>query len=216
MKKDALIDMAAVWINKRGAAYLAKENTIVYYTSHTGRSSDFVWCSLTLPEVIRIITATQMGPDDAGKLRQEHIMAACQEWGRVFEFGVKTRHKVKSGIFNYLDQADQDMGDDIVSLVSEELYARGYFAMLRANVSDVIFSVCNLLNHTLSLREVNELIHKHFPLLGYEVRTGPSRPQVNNRKQSAIMLPGTFARNVLVLTEDVVKEVSVKVHGALR
>ena len=37
------IDLASEWLAKREAAYLAKENVIVYYASTTGRKQDYQW-----------------------------------------------------------------------------------------------------------------------------------------------------------------------------
>ena len=80
------IDLASEWLAKREAAYLAKENVIVYYASTTGRKQDYQWITHTLVEVVRIIRATLMNPDDSDKkLQSKHIIAACQELERVFE-----------------------------------------------------------------------------------------------------------------------------------
>jgi len=45
------IDLASEWLSKRDAAYLAKENVIVYYASTTGRKQDYQWITHTLVEV---------------------------------------------------------------------------------------------------------------------------------------------------------------------
>jgi len=182
------IDLASEWLSKRGAAYLAKENVIVYYASTTGRKQDYQWITHTLVEVVRIIRATLMNPDDSDKkLQSKHIIAACQELDRVFEFAVKAK----------------------------DLYAQGYKALLLNDVYMVIDVCLSDLKTHVSVAEERELVYKHFPTLGYEVRTGSSRPEFQGKKQNAVMLTTAKPREIIVLSERERDNISDKIVGAL-
>jgi len=210
------IDLASEWLSKRGAAYLAKENVIVYYASTTGRKQDYQWITHTLVEVVRIIRATLMNPDDSDKkLQSKHIIAACQELDRVFEFAVKAKFETKPEIFNYLKESGESMGDAIVSLLSEDLYAQGYKALLLNDVYMVIDVCLSDLKTHVSVAEERELVYKHFPTLGYEVRTGSSRPEFQGKKQNAVMLTTAKPREIIVLSERERDNISDKIVGAL-
>jgi len=210
------IDLASEWLSKRDAAYLAKENVIVYYASATGRKQDYQWITHTLVEVVRIIRATLMNPDDSDKkLQSKHIVAACQELDRVFEFAIKNKHDTKPEIFNYLKESGESMGDALVYLLSEELYTQGYKALLLNDVYLIIDQCILDLRIELSVTEERELVYKHFPTLGYQVRTGSSRPEFQGKKQNAIMLTTAKPREIIVLTDSIRSRIETKIVGAL-
>lgn len=210
------IDIASKWLGNRGAAYLAKENVIVYYATTTGRKSDYQWITLALVEVVRIIRATLMNPVDSDKLQSKHLVAACQELDRVFEFGVKSRHSTRPEIFNYLTESGMDMGDSIVSVLADILYNNGYKAMLLHDIYDIINEVQVELKVNLSAPDRKELVFKHFPTLGYVVRTGSSRPEYQGKKQQAVMLPATKPRDILMMSGESIKYLKDLIVGALK
>ena len=211
------IDLASEWLAKREAAYLAKENVIVYYASTTGRKQDYQWITHTLVEVVRIIRATLMNPDDSDKkLQSKHIIAACQELERVFEFAVKNRHDTRPEIFNYMKESGESMGDALVSLLSQELFTQGYKALLLNDVYSVLDECVLDLRIEFPVTEMRDLVLKHFPMLGYEVRTGAYRPEFQGKKQNAIMLTTAKPREIIVLTDNVRSRIETKIVGALR
>jgi len=209
------IDVASKWIDKRGGAYLAKEDVIVYYASLTGRKSDFKWITLSLVQVVRIIKATLLGPDDSKLLQTEHVITACQELDRVFEFGMKSRHELNPEIFNYISESNMDMGDSIVSLLAEELYSRNYAGMLVLQVLQIIKNIKTNLQYDMSDKEARELIHKHFPTQGYELRTDQYRPQVDGKKQAAIMQPGTMPKEIHKITSEDFRSLTIRIRSLL-
>lgn len=216
MHNNDLIDLAKEWIEKRGGAYLAKENVIVYYTSTTGRKSDFKWITHSLVEVVRIIRATLMNSDNSDKFQSSHLIAACQELDRVFEFGMKSRHVTKPEIFNYLLESGMDIGDSVVTLVVEELYAQGYKAIFLSDVHLLIAGILYELNVKVPVQELRDMINKHFPTLGYEVRTGSSRPEYLGKKQSAVMLATSKPRELVFISKEVHLRLVTKIVGALK
>ena len=213
---DTLVDLCVTFIEDRNAAYLCKENTVVYYTSLTGRKGDYAWVTLSLEETLRIIAATKLDPDHVGSFQKRFIIQAFQELGRVFEFGVKSRHKTIPTVFNYILEADMDLGDSIVNMVAEDLYAANISAMLLVDAVQLILVISEKLQAGLTGRVARELIHKHFPVFGYEIRTDKYRPQINGRKQAAIMQPGTKPKQVIELSTEMTKVLAKKIEGALR
>ena len=214
MNKDDYIDICKEWLTNRKAAYLAKEDRVVYYTSHTGRKDDYLWMSLSLVETVRMIQVTHLSPDN--RLEKSHVIAALQELARVYEFGLKSTHPMQPHIFNYLDEAGEDMGDVIMSMLAEECQLRNYNALLYLEVKKLFNLICTKLVTEVSNKEQINLIHKHWPNYGYEVRVDKYRPQINGRKQSAIMLPHCKPKDVVELDKESALQIARKIYGALR
>ena len=210
LKTGELLDLCSQWIEERGAAYLAKEDEVVYYTSHTGRKSDFLWFKLTLAEAVRTIQATRLTVDS--NLTKPTLLTAFQEVERVFEFGAKSRHKMDSRIFNYLEEAKQDMGDIVMSTIVDELVSNNVVAAKLDDVYELTFLICHKLEHNMNLTDARELARKHFPIAGFEVRTGKYRPQVDGRKQPAVMLPHSRPRDIVHIDT---KLLASKIYGEL-
>lgn len=212
------IDLCSAWITKRGAAYLCKEDQIVYYTSHTGRKSDYQWVKLSLAEVTRIIRVTMQdnATETHSMVTPSHLITAAQELDRVFEFGVKSPYKVDSRLFNYLAEADQDIGDVAMELLANEILAAGYVAMFHQEVKALYLKITKMLVVPANNLTTAPLILKHFQALGYEVRSGKHRPQVEGKKQPCILFPQNFPRDVVHFTDAEKERISHKVYGALR
>ena len=216
MKNNDLIDLSSTWVDTRNGAYLAKENVIVYYASLTGRKSDFDWHTLTLIEVVRIIRATVMSASDAEKLTTNHIIAACQELDRVFEFGIKSRHKVKGDIFNYFDEVDVDVNDMVVSLMVDELVVRGYLAITLADTLQVFINILHKLNIKVPVRERTQLFSKHFEKRGYTYRSGTQRVMHKGKKTNALIMSGKKPRDILNIPVSDMKDMCRKIVGAVK
>jgi hypothetical protein len=187
---STLIDKCVKFIEGKDAHYLAKEGVIVYFATITGRKSDYTWHSLTLSEAIRILKATQLGAEESKKLSAEHFIAAFQELDRVYEFAVKTRHKVSAGIFNYSEHSNESMGDSIMSMVVDELQKRNMFALYITCVYDLFEAAQIRMSAEVSGKDSRDLLFKHFEASGYEVRTGVKRVFIDGKKTPVIMKPG--------------------------
>jgi len=214
--KGEMIDLCRDWIETRNGAYLAKENVIVYYASHTGRVKDFNWVSLTLNEVVRVISAMHLEAEKAHELKQAHVISACQELDRVYEFGMRSSHNLAPGIFNYVKESGQDISDSIMDMLSQELFSQNHRAMLYMNVKNLFIDIAQELKADFSHRELPDLIHKYFTMLGYDIKIEAYRPLVKGKKQPAIMMPGTLPRDIVELNEPTRTAVKRKVQVALK
>ncbi len=63
-----LIDSCSEYIEVKNAHYLAKEGCIVFYSSITGRKSDYAWVEHTISETLRIIKAMLLTTKQAESL----------------------------------------------------------------------------------------------------------------------------------------------------
>lgn len=186
-----LIDYCTAYIESRDSHYLAKEGLIVYFASITGRKSDYLWHRHTVSEALRIIKATRLTAEQASQLKAEHLIAAYQECERVYEFAVTTRHKVMPHVFNYSEHSDLSMGDGIMSYLCDDLQQRGFKALFLNDVTELFRKATYKLDVFVGITEQRELLHKHFEVAGYEIKTGPHRVLVEGKKQPAIMKAGT-------------------------
>lgn len=214
--KNVLIDTCCTWMEERTAAFLAKENVVTYFDSPTGRKSDYSWIHLSALEAIRIISSTRMSPWEGAKLKPYHLITAAQEMGRVYEYGIKTRHPTKSSVFNYTLEASEDLVDSIMSSIVTELLSNGYRAVLMVPVLELFEDICIQLNTGCSMKDRQELLHKHFGKEGYIVRTDSDRPNVKGTKRAVIMMCGTRPRDVVDLLPGVSKEIALRIWMNLK
>lgn len=213
---STLIDVCIEYVEAKDCHYLAKEGQIVYFASITGRKSDYTWHKLSPTEVMRIIKATKLGADTAPQLKQEHLVAAFQELDRVYEFAVKTRHKVDSGIFNYSEHSNESMGDSIMSFICDELQQRNFTALYMSQVVTLFDMAQCKMEAGVSAKESRELLFKHFEAAGYEIRTGVRRVFINNRKTPAIMKPGTKPADVVKIPTTIAEKIVTKMWRELK
>jgi len=192
-----LIDACIDYIEAKDAHYLAKEGYAVYYTSPTGRKSGYSWQRITVTEMLRVIKAVRLGIEQSVKLKEVHLVSAFQELGKVYEYAVRTRHKVEEGIFNYLEHCESSLDDEAMSLLSAELSSRGYKGLLLVETLDIFMTIQTKLDIGVTLPQARELLCKHFEMLGYEIKAGSRRPLVNGRKTPAIMLGGSLPRDII-------------------
>ena len=216
MTKDCeLIDLCAKYIEDKECSYLAKEGYIVNYMSFTGRKSDYLWHKHTISETLRIIKAMRLTSEQAKELKEHHLIAAFQELGKVYEFGVKTRHTTAEGIFNYSEHSEMSLGDEAMSLLVESLQMQGFTAIFMRDVIDVYIAIDAKLRLKLTSSEQRELMFKHFEAAGFVIKTGANRPQIDGKKQPAIMMAGTKPSEVVGLTILVFNTTVAKIYGEL-
>ena len=212
---DDLIDLCTGYIEDKDSHYLAKEGQIVRYFSTTGRKSDFTWHKATIAETLRIIKAMRCSTKQAQELREHHLISAFQELGRVYEFAVKTRHSVQSGIFNYSEHSEMTVGDEAMSLLVDSMLSQGFTAVLMNDVVALYDAINAKLKLKLTPTECRELMFKHFEASGYTIKTGAYRPLVDGRKQGAIMQADTKPSQVVSIPNLVSNKIIAKIYGEL-
>lgn len=212
---DELIDKCSSYILDKDCHYLAKEGYLVYFSSDTGRKSDYTWKKLSIPEVLRIIKATRLGTD-GHRLKEHHLVAAFQELDRVYEYGTKSRHTVAEGIFNYSEHSETSLADDIMSHLSGELLSRGYTALRLGDVTTLYTKLTELLKADCPAGDARDLMYKHFESLNYVVKTGSKRPLVNKKLTPVLMQPMTKPSDVVSISPQAALDISNKIMKELR
>ncbi len=214
-KDNELIDLCSEYVTDRECSYLAKEGYIVNYMSTTGRKTDYMWHKHTITETLRIIKAMRLTANQAKDLKEHHLIAAFQELGKVYEFGVKTRHVAAQGIFNYSEHSEMSIGDEAMSLLVERLQIQGFTAVLMQPVINLFEAIQGKLKLDLKASECRDLLYKHFEGAGYTVKTGAYRPLIQGRKQPAIMMNGTKPAEVTGIPTDTQVSMVAKIYGEL-
>lgn len=212
---NKLIDICQCYINDKDCHYLAKEGYIVNYMTTTGRKSDYMWHKHSIPESLRIIKAMRLSTEEAKELREHHLIAAFQELGRVYEFGVKTRHRAADGVFNYSQHSEMSLGDEAMSMLVEQLQIQGFTAILMQPVINLYQRIDEKLKLNLKPTEQRELLFKHFEGAGFIIKTGANRPLIQGRKQPAIMMNGTKPSEVVTIHEFEANKMVAKIYGEL-
>lgn len=212
---NELIDLCSTYIDDKDCNYLAKEGQIVQYMSITGRKSGYMWHKHTINEVLRMIRAIRLTTNQAKELREHHLISAFQEAGKVYEFGVKTRHATAEGIFNYSQHSEMSLGDEAMSLLVESLQLQGFTALLMGEIVELYNRVNDKLKLKLTATEQRDLMFKHFEGAGYVMKTGAHRPLIHGKKQPAIMMVGTKPAEVVNIPTTVYNNLVAKVYGEL-
>ena len=215
VSSDELIDLCTSFIDDKDCSYLAKEGIIVNYMSSTGRKSDYMWHKHNISETLRIIKAMRLTAEQAKELKEHHLIAAFQELGRVYEFGVKSRHVVADGIFNYSQHSEMSLGDEAMSMLVEALQIQGLRGMIMREVIELYNVIDDKLKLKLSTTEQRDLMFKHFEGAGFIMKTGAHRPVIDKKKQPAIMMEGTKPSEVLSISLEVSKKIVAKIFGEL-
>jgi len=198
-----LIDVCQDYITSKGASYLAKEGKLVYYASLTGRKSDWKFHTQTVSETLRIIKAMKLNSKDSDKLQESHLIAALQELGKVYEFGVKSAHPVRSEIFNYFDHAVMEVGDTIMMALVSEVEKNSYTGVLLGDIEDVFYDVVNRLKVKVTARRLSQLRDKHFEEAGYNILLNSQRPVVKGKRQRVVSLVGAKPSDTVSLSPTV-------------
>lgn len=212
---NELIDICSKYIEDKDCSYLAKEGHIVNYASTTGRKSDYIWHKMTIAEVMRIIRAMRLNTTQAKELREHHLIAAFQELGRVYEFGVKSRHATAQGVFNYSEHSEMSVGDEAMALLVESMQIQGFTAVLMNPVVELYDAIQNKLKLNLGSKDCRDLMFKHFETAGYVIKTGANRPLIDGKKQPAIMMNGTKPAEVVGIHEFEASKFIAKIYGEL-
>ena len=202
MSDDGLIDTCIEWIAERNAAYLAKEDKIVYYQSITLRKQDETWHKLSPVQVLRIIKTTKMVGDQQSKLKTHHIISAFQELGEAYEYGVTSPFPTPDNIYNYHTHTDLPKSALVMEALAEELYARSFHGLLLSDISDMHAAALSMIGGKQENAMVrNTYMYKYFPPLGYVIRVGPQRMNYKGIKRQAVMMPGKAPKTVGLMSD---------------
>ncbi len=210
---SSLIDTCIKYVEDKDGHYLAREGKFVFYASDTGRRIDYKWHKQSMTETLRIIKATRLKPNL--DLKDHHLLSAMQELGKVYEYGVKSPHKVREGVFNYTGNSkNAGLGDLIMARMVEELHRMNHHALLLRSCMDLFNMIQCQLEAGVKPGEARELLFKHFEGTGYVIKTGVQRPLVNGKRAPVIMMPGTKPKDVtgiyhsieLMIVEKITKE----------
>ena len=88
------------WLEDNDAAYLAKEDRVVFWTHFNPESKRGEWTYYTMKEVCRVIKATRAGFAAMRFIKPEVVMLAAQETERAYKQSVKSRSTVPDEYFN--------------------------------------------------------------------------------------------------------------------
>jgi hypothetical protein len=199
--KYHLVDKVGEWLVKKDASYIACDGLIVFYSSLTGRLSDFRWYKLSLPEVVRVVNATELQADTLLPLKPEHVLTACQELERVYEMSCSSPHAVSDHIFNFLDHEHNDLAMQVMQALARTLFSKGYKAFRRVCMTDIYLKLNVALSLGASPNKIADLYWPVFTAQGYEIRSRENRVQLEGRKQAVIMLGGLLPRHVEYIPE---------------
>lgn len=99
--RDIALEICKLWFNQQDAAFLAKENLVVYWESYNPESKRGEWTKLKPVEVCRIIKATRAGLQAMKYINPELLMVAAQEAERVYKAGISSRSNAPAEYFNF-------------------------------------------------------------------------------------------------------------------
>lgn len=114
------------WLKEKDAAYLAKENRIVYWMGYNPESKSGDWTQLTLRETARVIKATRAGFSAMKFVNPDLIMLAAQEEDRAYSQGISSRSKAPSEFFNFNKAASFTSFEMLTLCMLQAFVARGW------------------------------------------------------------------------------------------
>lgn len=211
-----LIDACASFIETKNCFYLAKEGCIVYYDSITGRQSDYDWHRFSVSEAMRTIKALKLTSEQARKLHESDLIAAFQELDRVYEFGVKSRHKVREGVFNYYEHCETSLSDMIFTELFAEMQRRSIYVVSKAQIVWIAEYAHKGLDCKISSSDLNDILLRYCAKEGYEVKAGVHRIMIRNKKTTALVKEGYKPSDSVVLGVTEASDIEKKIIKAVR
>jgi hypothetical protein len=212
---STLIDKCVNYIEGKDCSYLAKEGTVVFFASDTGRKSDYSWKKQTITETLRIIKATKLNYKESAEIKDSHLITAFQELGRVYEYGIKSRYEVTEGIFNYSAHSEISMGDEIASSMLGELLKMEFYSIKLPDLVALQSKIHGKLKVEATANERRDLLIKHAEEMGFIIKTGSARPLVNGKLTPVAMQVGQKPKDVLGIGIQVANEVTDIVYRRL-
>lgn len=102
-KQQVVNDLIGDWMDELNMFLLAKEGEVVYWSSVTGDVADLKWHRWTIAEVSRIAKVVVVPPQYMDYCTSNSIYSAAQERGRAYIEGIRSRKRLTSMYFNYLE-----------------------------------------------------------------------------------------------------------------
>ena len=123
--KIIALETCKQWLEDNDAAYLAKEDKIIFWTHFNPESKRGEWTYYTMKEACRVIKATRAGFAAMRFIKPELLMLAAQETERAYKQAVKSRSTVPPEFFN-LERAGHFNNLEMLTLcLLQELVGRG-------------------------------------------------------------------------------------------
>jgi tRNA splicing endonuclease len=142
---------------------------------------------MTLAETARVINMTRANDM---VIKEDHLVTAFQEQGRVYEYAVKSQHNVAEGIFNYYAHCKANL---IIKVFDEiaTYFEEGNFTVLKmVKVQELADMVFDKLEVHPSATDKRDFMYQVFEGRGYVIKTGSKRPKLGPSKHPAIMRMG--------------------------
>lgn len=139
--KEIALETCKSWLIEQDAAYLAKENIVVYWQHFNPETKRGEWAKLRLPEACRIIKSTRAGLGAMRFIKPDLVMLAAQEIERAFKQGCTSRGTVPPEYFNF-NRAGHFNDFEMLTLCTlQELVGRGWNveAVCLGKLIDAIF-----------------------------------------------------------------------------
>ena len=124
--KEIALETCKQWLEDNDAAYLAKEDVIIFWTHFNPESKRGEWTRYKMKEACRVIKATRAGFAAMRFIKPELVMLAAQETERAYKQAVKSRSTVPSEFFN-LERAGHFNNFEMLTMcMLQELVGRGW------------------------------------------------------------------------------------------
>ena len=124
--KNIALETCKQWLEDCDAAYLAKEDVIIFWTHFNPESKRGEWTRYKMKEACRVIKATRAGFAAMRFIKAELVMLAAQETERAYKQAVKSRSTVPPEFFN-LERAGHFNNFEMLTMcMLQELVGRGW------------------------------------------------------------------------------------------
>lgn len=124
--KEIALETCKQWLEDNDAAYLAKEDVIIFWTHFNPESKRGEWTRYKMKEACRVIKATRAGFAAMRFIKPELLMLAAQETERAYKQAVKSRSTVPHEFFN-LERAGHFNNIEMLTMcMLQELVGRGW------------------------------------------------------------------------------------------
>lgn len=124
--KEIALETCKSWLMEQDAAYLAKENIVVYWQHFNPETRRGDWVKLKLNETCRIIKSTRAGLGAMRFIKPELVMLAAQETERAYKQGCTSRGTVPPEYFNFERAGHFNDFEMLTLCMLQELVGRGW------------------------------------------------------------------------------------------
>lgn len=124
--KEIALETCKQWLEDNDAAYLAKEDVIIFWTHFNPESKRGSWTRYRMKEACRIIKAMRAGFAAMRFIKPEVLMLAAQETERAYKQSVKSRSTVPPEFFNLERSGHFNNLEMLTMCMLQELVGRGW------------------------------------------------------------------------------------------